>query len=188
MTLVFFLAPEDGVESPLPARSPAAGLERVVGPDDRGRFGGRGLGEPALEVLLELPECRHGQPRRERMVEAAGLVAAQRGDRVEVVGLGDPDEPDRDLYATGVLLPSPRAKLAGPTVEEWLNEHWILRQVGDGRPRSRRPVEADRHHQRCRRQRRRTPPSACQRLTPPIASVIALAHAVTYCACRTSCR
>jgi uncharacterized protein YbjT (DUF2867 family) len=61
-------------------------------------------------------------PRAERLVEAARLVAARRGDglRVEEVPI-DPSDPDAERYATGAVLPGPGAKLAGPTFEEWLD-------------------------------------------------------------------
>ena len=61
-------------------------------------------------------------PREERLVEAAGLVAARRGDglRVEEQQI-DPSDPDSERYATGAALPGPDAKLAGPTFEEWLD-------------------------------------------------------------------
>jgi hypothetical protein len=34
---------------------------------------------------------------------------------------GDPADPDHELYQNGTLLPGPRASLAGPTFEEWLD-------------------------------------------------------------------
>jgi uncharacterized protein YbjT (DUF2867 family) len=60
-------------------------------------------------------------PREERLVEAARLLAARRGDglRVEEQPL-DPSDPDSERYAQGAVLPGPNAKLAGPTFEEWL--------------------------------------------------------------------
>ena len=60
-------------------------------------------------------------PREERLVEAASLLAARRGEnlRVEEVPI-DPSDPDSERYATGAALPGPNAKLAGPTFEEWL--------------------------------------------------------------------
>lgn len=61
-------------------------------------------------------------PRAERLVEAARLVAACRGEglRVEEAPL-DPSDPDSERYANGAALPGPNAKLAGPTFEEWLD-------------------------------------------------------------------
>jgi uncharacterized protein YbjT (DUF2867 family) len=60
-------------------------------------------------------------PRAERLVEAARLVAARRGDglRVEEQPI-DPSDPDAERFAEGAVLPGPGATLAGPTFEEWL--------------------------------------------------------------------
>jgi len=60
-------------------------------------------------------------PREESLVDMAILRAARRGDAVRIEGVSDPDDPDRDLYETGGLLPGPDATLAGPTFEEWLD-------------------------------------------------------------------
>ena len=60
-------------------------------------------------------------PREERLVEAARLVAARRGEGLRVEERSDPSDPDSDRYANGAALPGPDAKLAGPTVEEWLD-------------------------------------------------------------------
>ncbi|TGB10286.1 epimerase, partial [Streptomyces sp. MZ04] len=58
-------------------------------------------------------------PRRESMAEAARLLGSRRGIKVvEVDGSG---MPDAETAAAGGFLPSPHAKLAGPTFEEWLN-------------------------------------------------------------------
>jgi uncharacterized protein YbjT (DUF2867 family) len=77
---------------------------------------GRGAGSANGQI----PEI--AGPRTERLVEMARLVAAQRGapDRVEETS--DPDDPDRELFATDGLLPSPHATLAGPTFEEWITD------------------------------------------------------------------
>ena len=66
-------------------------------------------------------------PRAESLVEAAGKLVARRGERVKIVGVSDPADPDRDLYETGALLPGPNATLAGPTFDAWLDS-------GGGRP------------------------------------------------------
>jgi uncharacterized protein YbjT (DUF2867 family) len=58
-------------------------------------------------------------PREENMAEAAKLLGARRG--IQVVGVDDPDAPDAEAYAKGGLLPSPHAKLAGPTFQEWVD-------------------------------------------------------------------
>jgi uncharacterized protein YbjT (DUF2867 family) len=60
-------------------------------------------------------------PRPENLVDMAILLAARRGEPVEIEGVSDPADPDRDLYETGALLPGPAATLAGPTFEEWLD-------------------------------------------------------------------
>ena len=60
-------------------------------------------------------------PREERLVEAARLLAARRGDGLRVEETSDPSDPDSELYANGAALPGPDAKLAGPTFEEWLD-------------------------------------------------------------------
>ena len=60
-------------------------------------------------------------PREERLVEAARLVVARRGEDLRVEEQGDPSDPDSERYANGAVLPGPDAKLAGPTFEEWLH-------------------------------------------------------------------
>jgi uncharacterized protein YbjT (DUF2867 family) len=69
-------------------------------------------GAPILEIA---------GPRAENLVDMAILLAARRGGPVEIEGVSDPADPDRDLYETGALLPGPAATLAGPTFEEWLD-------------------------------------------------------------------
>lgn len=58
-------------------------------------------------------------PRREIMADAARLLGARRG--IEVVGVDGSDMPDAEIAAAGGFLPSPHAKLAGPTFAEWLD-------------------------------------------------------------------
>jgi uncharacterized protein YbjT (DUF2867 family) len=60
-------------------------------------------------------------PREERLVEAARLLAARRGDGLRVEETSDPSDPDSERYANGAALPGPDATLAGPTFEEWLD-------------------------------------------------------------------
>ena len=60
-------------------------------------------------------------PREESFVEAASLLVAHRGEAVRIEGVSDPDDPDRDLYQGGALLPGKDAILAGPTFEDWLS-------------------------------------------------------------------
>jgi len=85
------------------------------------------------EALVELatapdPEFDAAQtteiagPREERLVEAARLLAARRGESLQVKEAPiDPSDPDSQRYANGAALPGPDAKLAGPTFEEWLD-------------------------------------------------------------------
>jgi uncharacterized protein YbjT (DUF2867 family) len=85
------------------------------------------------EALVELatapdPEFDAAQtteiagPREERLVEAARLLAARRGESLQVKeSPSDPSDPDSQRYANGAALPGPDAKLAGPTFEEWLD-------------------------------------------------------------------
>src|SRR5215218_1203534 len=61
-------------------------------------------------------------PRAERLVEAARLLVARRGESLRVEeSPSDPSDPDSVRYANGAALPGPDAKLAGPTFEEWLD-------------------------------------------------------------------
>ncbi|MFI7636177.1 SDR family oxidoreductase [Nonomuraea sp. NPDC049400] len=58
-------------------------------------------------------------PRKETLAEAAALLGARRG--IKVVGVDGSGMPDAELAAEGAFLPSPHAKLAGPTFQEWLD-------------------------------------------------------------------
>ncbi|GAA2672418.1 SDR family oxidoreductase [Nonomuraea recticatena] len=58
-------------------------------------------------------------PRKEIMAEAATLLGARRG--IKVVGVDGSGMPDAETAASGGFLPSPHAKLAGPTFQEWLD-------------------------------------------------------------------
>ncbi|MFI9449577.1 SDR family oxidoreductase [Amycolatopsis sp. NPDC052450] len=58
-------------------------------------------------------------PRKEIMADAARLLGARRG--IEVIGVDGSGMPDADIAAAGGFLPSPHAKLAGPTFSEWLD-------------------------------------------------------------------
>jgi hypothetical protein len=60
-------------------------------------------------------------PRVERLADVAHLLALRRGGPADVQEISDPNDPDRDLLAGDGLLPGPRAELAGPTFEDWLN-------------------------------------------------------------------
>jgi uncharacterized protein YbjT (DUF2867 family) len=81
------------------------------------------------EALVEMalgatdgPISEIAGPRAERLVEMAQLLAAKRGTPAHVEEASDPDDPDRELFATDGLLPGPHATLAGPTFEEWLGD------------------------------------------------------------------
>jgi uncharacterized protein YbjT (DUF2867 family) len=68
--------------------------------------------EPPVEVA---------GPREENFADMARLLVTRRGDSVRIEEVSDPDDPDRDVYVNGALLPGPDAILAGPTFEEWLS-------------------------------------------------------------------
>jgi len=84
-----------------------------------------------LADAAEEPEIENGRitevagPRAERLADVAAALIASRGDSVEIsetresvlVPSGDPDAA---AYADGAALPTPGAKLAGPSFEEWL--------------------------------------------------------------------
>jgi uncharacterized protein YbjT (DUF2867 family) len=85
----------------------------------------------ALADLATGPEAASGSsrppiseiagPREEELIDMARLLAARRGDPVRVEAVSDPDDPDRDVFERGGLLPEPAATIAGPTFEEWLD-------------------------------------------------------------------
>jgi uncharacterized protein YbjT (DUF2867 family) len=85
----------------------------------------------ALADAAEEPDIQNGRiteiagPREERLADVAGALFVSRGDSVVIregrgVPLAEPGDPDATAYAEGAALPNPRAKLAGPTFEEWL--------------------------------------------------------------------
>jgi uncharacterized protein YbjT (DUF2867 family) len=85
----------------------------------------RTVAERLVDVALAPDETGENMPevagpRVEQLVEMARLVAAKRGQPARVEEASDPDDPDRDLFATDGLLPSPHATVAGPTFEAWL--------------------------------------------------------------------
>lgn len=64
-------------------------------------------------------------PREERLLDAARFLMSHRGDPVQVEeagtsALSGPDDPDKQLYAAGALLPGPDATLVGPTFQQWV--------------------------------------------------------------------
>ncbi len=52
---------------------------------------------------------------------------ARLGDPVRIEGASNPADPDAELHATGALLPSPGAILAGPTFQGWLDAEFPAR-------------------------------------------------------------
>ncbi|MFI7650995.1 SDR family oxidoreductase [Micromonospora sp. NPDC049460] len=72
-------------------------------------------GMPALRA--QIPEI--AGPCKETMAAAAQLLGARRG--IKVVGVDGSGMPDAEIAANGGFLPSPHAKLAGPTFQEWLD-------------------------------------------------------------------
>jgi uncharacterized protein YbjT (DUF2867 family) len=86
----------------------------------------RTVAEELVDLALEpgapapgrpIPEI--AGPRKETMAEAAQLLGARRG--IKVVGVDGSGMPDAEIAANGGFLPSPHAKLAGPTFQEWLD-------------------------------------------------------------------
>jgi uncharacterized protein YbjT (DUF2867 family) len=81
------------------------------------------LAELATAPELPAPDAPFPEiagPREESLVDMAELLVAHRGEAVRIEGVSDPDDPDRERYLDGTLLPSPHATLAGPTFEAWL--------------------------------------------------------------------
>jgi uncharacterized protein YbjT (DUF2867 family) len=79
----------------------------------------------ALADLAADPDSASGPtleiagPREERLVEMASLLVATRGLSLRVEEVADPV--DDDANTSGVLLPGPGARLAGPTFTQWLD-------------------------------------------------------------------
>ena len=71
-------------------------------------------------VLPNEPIGEIAGPREESLVAMAELLAERRGDPERIEESREPDEPTREVYENGGLLPGPNAELAGPTYEEWL--------------------------------------------------------------------
>lgn len=87
----------------------------------------RSVAEALVELTLEpewapnppAPVPEVAGPREESLVDVVKMVVTRHGDQVRIQEVDSPDDPDH-LQETGGLLPSPHAKLAGPTFEEWL--------------------------------------------------------------------
>jgi uncharacterized protein YbjT (DUF2867 family) len=87
----------------------------------------RTVAEELAAMAVDDSPFRPGQPfpeiagpREESLVEIAKLLADRRGDPERVEERREPDEPTREVYESGALLPGPQAKLAGPTYSAWL--------------------------------------------------------------------
>jgi uncharacterized protein YbjT (DUF2867 family) len=59
-------------------------------------------------------------PREERLADLARKLVAHRSLSLRIEETSDQNDPDREMFESGGLLPSPHAMLAGPTFEEWL--------------------------------------------------------------------
>ncbi|WP_406276179.1 NAD(P)H-binding protein [Nocardia sp. NBC_00881] len=63
-----------------------------------------------------------------KLAAAVAKLAARRGNPARVQEILDTDDPNRELQANGALLPGPAAILAGPTFDEWLDQHYPTQQ------------------------------------------------------------
>ena len=83
----------------------------------------RTVAETLAELVVDSeptgPTLEVAGPRAERMVELARMVAAHRGNSLQVLESTE-YFPESELYDSDAPLPGPDAKLAGPTFEEWL--------------------------------------------------------------------
>jgi hypothetical protein len=59
-------------------------------------------------------------PRVENLVDLVAILAAKRGEPVEIEAVSDPTNPDNALYESDAALAGPDAIVAGPTFAEWL--------------------------------------------------------------------
>lgn len=97
------------LEGPLPVR--------IVRAAQFHEFVDQMVGWMIQDGVAHVPEMRT-QP-------VAAALFASRGDSVEIREsrggpLAEPGDPDAAAYAEGAALPTPGAKLAGPSFEEWL--------------------------------------------------------------------
>lgn len=67
-------------------------------------------------------------PCEERLIEMARLLVAERGQSLRLEEA--PDPVDDDANTSGVLLPGPNARLAGPTFAQWLDTEVIAPASG----------------------------------------------------------
>jgi uncharacterized protein YbjT (DUF2867 family) len=84
------------------------------------------------EVLVELaaapgavppggwPMVEIAGPREERLIDAAMLFLSRTGRHLKIEIADGAGDPTTQLAEAGALLPGPRARLVGPTFEQWL--------------------------------------------------------------------
>jgi uncharacterized protein YbjT (DUF2867 family) len=90
---------------PVAARNVAEALADLV--DDSGHDGA-----PISEI---------GGPQEESLTHVAAVLLSRQGDPSSIEEVSNPDDPMRDLFENGALLPGDDATLAGPTFEQWLD-------------------------------------------------------------------
>jgi uncharacterized protein YbjT (DUF2867 family) len=76
---------------------------------------------PLPAAIAARPILEIAGPKPEELVDAARRLVVRRGEQLQIEAVSNPADPDCVLYEAGALLPSPNAKLVGPTFEEWLN-------------------------------------------------------------------
>lgn len=59
-------------------------------------------------------------PQEERLADLARKLVASRGLSLQIEETTDPNDPDREMFENGGLLPSPHAVRSGPRFVEWL--------------------------------------------------------------------
>ncbi len=89
---------------------------------------------PAWSKLAGPPFPEIAGPQAEELVDAARRLVARRGDPVRIDAVSNPSDPDDALYQSGALLPGPKAALAGPTFDEWLDATYPTAAHGEDRP------------------------------------------------------
>ena len=67
-------------------------------------------------------------PKEENLADAARRLVARRGDSLRIEEVSNPDDPESALFESGALLPGPKAKLAGPTFDEWLESSFLAKR------------------------------------------------------------
>jgi len=72
----------------------------------------------SVSAAVPVPEI--AGPKEENLADAARRLMTRRGESLKIDEVSDPADPAAALYASGALLPSPHAKLAGPSFDEWL--------------------------------------------------------------------